>query len=226
MGLLKTTFLSADITILGHFNPAILRHDFLTQICKFDFGEVVNSSPPEITVASEVQYGTIRWFMDFDRMTIQNFKLQKSSDFTVPQFAEIYLEKLPYTPVFAAGLNLLADFELSDITVLWENLLRPDRIYGIIDKFGGKEIQTISKMGLSPDGGKLLETSVIYKTESEGRVQLVVTRLDTGERLVRCSLNFEVRGIEDRSKFSPFVNQSGTILDTFVELMAAFSERT
>ncbi len=161
--------------------------------------------------------------MDFDRMTVQNFKVKESSDFTSPQFAQKYLDKLPFTPMLAAGFNIVADFELPAIAVLWKNL-KHGKIYNILNRFGGEGIQTISRTGLSKDGEKLLETTIIYSLQPDARVQLVITRLPEDGRVVRCNLNFEERGMEDRSKLAPFVSQSEKVLHGLTEIMEAFSK--
>ena len=200
---------------MGHFNPAILRHNFLKECCGLDFGSPVTASPQNIPVVSELQYRKVRWFMDYDRMVVHNTAIEDLSDFTAPDHAVIYLGKLPYTPLLAAGVNLHADFQVSDSIDFWDCLSDTSRILSAVQCVQGKSVEIISKQRQKNGIFEFWEVNIHFSLESGARIQMSLKRAEMGE-IVSGRYNFEIRQLEvDRTKLSSLSSQKLEIAGFF-----------
>jgi hypothetical protein len=106
---------SANIKIIGHFNPSILRHEFLVNERRINPGQFHEESPKEAPVVSEIKYRDSRWFMDFQNFMLEQFNLNEFDAFLGVKWALQYFSVLKYTPVIVAGLNFHSVFEIDDL---------------------------------------------------------------------------------------------------------------
>jgi len=194
------TFLSANLTILGHFNPAILTHNFLTETCGFDeLGEPVSQSPQELGVVSEVVYEKFRWFMDLNRMIVENRVLGSLEEFTSPRFAVRYLDILPHTPVTVAGINLNVDFSISDPVTLWARLGSPDDFVASLKKFNASDVEISSHCRLSDKMFLLDHWSLSFNYTPDVRISLQIIKDPAGQQ-VRTAFNHEWRNLKPQKE--------------------------
>jgi len=185
----------ANLTIVGHFNPAILRPEFLLRDCNIDLGQPVETSPPELLVVSDLKYTNVRWFMDFDRMIVENTNLLKIEDFNAPELALLYLRILKYTPVRFAGININLEIQVSDIKVMWKNLREPRSLNVLMQKFYGNSLELSTKYLL--EGNDLIptETNLSYVCSEDAFVKIQFTSGGL-DQSVKVHCNWEVRDIE------------------------------
>lgn len=212
-------FTSADIKLVGYFNPKILRDNFLKQSCGLDFGEVVEASPDHIPVVSELRYGEIRWFMDYDKMIVQNLRLRSLEDFTAPEFAAKYLEILAYTPLIAAGLNLHVEFEVSSPIEFWRNLADPVRILSSLGFLEARSAEITSTQRQTNGAFDLKETTIRCLVKAGDRIQFKFTKPEMGD-VMTGHYNYEVRQLDvNREKLLWLAEQRMELAHAFLRIL-------
>jgi hypothetical protein len=175
---------SANFTVVGNFNPMILTHDFLIDVCRFNqLGESIKQTPKQFGVVSEIIYQKFRWFMDLNRMIVENIGLQELSDFTSPELGVHYLEILPYTPVFAAGINIHTEVSISDPQEFWMRFSSPDAFIVALDKLDASNAEIISRMGISQQAFSLTECTLVFNRGSDVRISLRIKRVSSSDKI-------------------------------------------
>ena len=207
MTALSWKFNFANLTILGHFNPAILRHEFLLRNCKVDLGELVTTSPPELPLVSELRYTNIRWFMDLDRMIVENTDLVKIEDFSAPPLAVWYLGILSYTPIRFAGININSEILVPDMGVMWKNLSDPWHLNDLMRQFEGVSPELITKSRLVGDNLIPIETNLSYACPKDAFVRIQFTSAGS-DQWVKVNCNWEVRDLEINKARLDFINKN------------------
>jgi hypothetical protein len=96
-----------NLVVLGSFNPAILRHEFLVGECGFDLPIQPESKIPvmPMPVVSSIDYGSLTFFADLGRLEIKQKNCQDPDSSRLPEYLETYLTKLPHTPITKCGAN-------------------------------------------------------------------------------------------------------------------------
>jgi hypothetical protein len=189
-------FLSANLTVLGHFNPAILTHEFLIDTCGFkELGELESQSPQDISVVSEIVYPRFRWFMDLNRMIVENRVLSGVEEFTAPRLGVSYLEVLPHTPVTVAGINLNVDFSISDPATFGSKFNPPDVLIPLLEPFGASDVEIASHCRLSDKMFVLDDCSLSFNHTPNVRVSLQIMK-GPSEQSVRAACNYEWRNLK------------------------------
>jgi hypothetical protein len=209
----------ADITILGHFNPAILRPRFLLE--RFGLGPHLSCSLEEVKAASEIKYEKIRWFMLYDRMIVQNTLLDSISDFTAPAYARKYLQLLEYTPLVAAGLNFNIDRVLPNSDLFWNNVKQPDLLLSIVEAVQGTLLEVNSTVRRKGGSFEQVESVIVYRVPDEGKAELRISKTEI-ENTIRVQANFEVRELEERrSGLDILIDRTHDIFENFRKLISA-----
>lgn len=208
MTALSWKFNFANLTIVGHFNPAILRPDFLLKDCNIDLGEPVATTPPQLLVVSELTYTNVRWFMDFDRMIVENTNLEKIEDFSAPQLAMLYLGILRYTPVTFAGINISAEIQVPDIGVMWKNLREPRPLNKLMRTFDGDSLELSTRSRLEGDCLIPIETNLLYACPEDAFVKMQLTAPGRPDQPVKLHCNWEVRDLEMNKARLDFINKN------------------
>jgi|GEM_PF-957285 len=213
-----TTFSIKDVnvTVLGNFNPAILRPDFLTRECKIiDLGQVIEQSLPEIPTLSHIKYKDIWWTVELNRIIVRDLSLSGKA----PHVLSKYLEPLPHTPLLAAGINLFADLVISDVTVAACKLLNPTSMFEILRKFEASQIYMTVRYRVVSEVSSIPERFILeYVTYDQARV-LVQIELEAAPFL-RAHYNWEIRGLDiDRNRLRLIQNEYGRVYDDFKSLM-------
>ncbi len=221
------TFLSANFTILGHFNPAILTHGFLVDTCGFsELGEPTSQSPREIGVVSEIVYDKFRWFMDLNRMIVENRALINLREFTSPGLGMRYLDILPYTPLTAAGINLNVDFCVADPTIFWSNFGNPDVFIPPLKLIKATAVEIASHCRLSDRKFVLDHGSLAFNPDADVRISLQVTN-DPSGKLIRAALNYEWRNLKtQKEKLKKIAETYLDAAHTLLAVMQTISEVT
>lgn len=104
---MQTKYNFVSVVILGRFNPSILTIDFLSEVCLLGLVGGKSMTPPELPFPKEVLFeeDKLSFFVDLDRMQIKQAMTEGLTKNSLTKYAKVYLEKLPYTPIFSAGIN-------------------------------------------------------------------------------------------------------------------------
>ena len=176
----KYTILSGNITVIGHFNPAILRPMFIKEefpSWKLHEGKLL--SPPAVPLIADMRYekDNLRLFMDPNQMVVEDTKLSVIQEMRSPGIVRDYLNKLPYTPLQMIGLNLSAEAKHGSLRVIWSNVGDINRVAHLLDKVGYRlPVITLRYAfhGLKP----LLFEAVLGISEVQGlRMQLKLRKI-------------------------------------------------
>ena len=102
---LELNFVST--VVIGRFNPSILTIEFLKNECGIEIGEGKTVSPVQVPIAREIHFrekGT-QFSADLERFQVRESEISDIAEACSPEFVKIYLNKLPYTPIVACGIN-------------------------------------------------------------------------------------------------------------------------
>ncbi len=102
---LKLGFVST--VVIGRFNPSILTAEFLKNECGIEIGEGKTVTPGQVPIAREIHFrekGT-QFLADLERFQVRESEISDIAEARSPEFVRIYLERLPYTPIVACGVN-------------------------------------------------------------------------------------------------------------------------
>ncbi len=222
----KCNILRGNITVLGNFNPAILRLEFLEQ--EFDnwsLGKGKLVSPEHVPLVADIRFGNVRLFMDLNRMIVEDMKLASIQQMKSPGIVRDYLRKLPYTPLRMIGLNLSAEAESKDLEFLWENVANPRRIPKIVENVGSR-LRNLSLRYVFPIlGPQLAEVTLVADEEATGlRVQLTLTKPPESAR-TGLSFNGEFSdvGIE-KSRIDFFADHFSEVGQMFLDFLDVFDK--
>lgn len=94
-----------NLVVLGSFNPAILTHDFLIKECNFIFDVEPKVQQMPIPVVSSIEYGKVAFFADLGRLQILENSCDDPKKSSIPRYLQVYLERLPHTPLKKCGAN-------------------------------------------------------------------------------------------------------------------------
>lgn len=111
---LKLNFVST--VVIGRFNPSILTVEFLKNECGIEIGEGKTVSPAQVLIATEIHFrekGT-QFLADLERFQVRESEISDIAEARSPEFVKIYLEKLPYTPIVACGVNFAYTIHLEE----------------------------------------------------------------------------------------------------------------
>jgi len=92
---------------IGHFNPGILRPEFLKEKCQIDVSERQLVQTKYSSFVSEVKYDGIQFLVLPDRLQITDSKVEEIEKSSVHEYSSKYLGCLEYTPIAACGFNFL-----------------------------------------------------------------------------------------------------------------------
>ena len=103
-----------NLVVLGNFNPRILTHDFLARECGIKLGKKPLAENNPIPVVSSLDYEKYVFFVDLGRIQITEKKCQNPEKSEIPNYLNIYLNKLKYTPITKCGANFSYDVEVNE----------------------------------------------------------------------------------------------------------------
>lgn len=194
MAPLQWTIQSANFTVVGHFNPAILNPDFILRECRLDLGEPLQVTSPELPAVSEIRYQSVRWFMDLNRMIVENTDLERVEDFSTPPMAINYLNVLAYTPLRLAGINLIAGIQTPNLGVAWQNFAEPEQLRPIMNRFDATNVEIISKVSLADNAVAPEEGIVSCSVPGDAFIRIRISRTEQ-ESVANVHCNWEVRDL-------------------------------
>lgn len=133
---MKLAYNFVSLVALGNFNPAIITPDFLNKDCELNLGEPTDQSPPFVPVHKHLQFQSLRFTVDMDRLEILETGIKNIYEAKILQIFYTYYEKLPYTPLRAVGVNINCDLiaEMgTTIEVLLEKISSPQTYLDFLD---------------------------------------------------------------------------------------------
>jgi hypothetical protein len=216
MTLTRSSLVDANVTVTGHFNPAILRHDFLVRECGIDLGEPVRRTENAIPTFSEIQYSGIWWMMELNRMIVRDLKLEmKAATLLVT-----YLDKLPYTPLFAVGINVFGTFVSSGSPVKNYRLLNRDSVWEMLQPINASDIDLTIKSRIRGKASWFPAQIVLNFTNLDQSRVLLKVDLDEVNNSVHAHYNCEVRDLDiERSRLALITERYQTLTQEFSNLM-------
>jgi hypothetical protein len=207
-----------NLVVLGSFNPAILTHEFLVRECGFDLlGEPDSKGPamPVVVVVS-LEYGNISFSADLGRLQIMEKNCADPKGSKIPEYLQVYLDKLPYTPITKCGANfsyrLAAEKSRLGQITQW---LRNDR-----DKFcKALKLNTITiEVVFAVDQSKEEVVNWILRTKADSydaSTMLKIAMPISGNE-VKIDFNYEVATLDkDRQRLSSVTANYGEVFDLF-----------
>lgn len=161
-----------NITVVGSFNPQIIRPDWVRRHI-LSPAERVETLLPDGVGPIVYRCGGLTWFATKERLVAYSAKPQESG-----KFIYAILRKLPQTPLTAAGVNFKYPFTRSHAD--------PDRI-------GPWRLDFDERHASALLGGTLKEGRLVQTVVREGRVQLGLTVVwQPGMVDVELQLNFHL----------------------------------
>ncbi len=206
-----------NLVVLGSFNPAILTHDFLVRECGLDL-----PSPPQrkvpptpIPLMASLVYDKLLFFADLTRLEIKEQDSADPKSSKIPGFLEVYLNKLPYTPITKCGANFsyivtATKARLDEV----ESWLRKDR-----SKLCALLRRDLIGLEVAFEAGKadeVLKHWTLCTTDQAGSAstKLKVKR-EPGEK-IRVDFNYEIDGLEsDRQRSERLTKGYADVYDVF-----------
>ncbi len=179
------------IITLGHFNPGILTQDFLKTECGLEFrGE--GKEEPRSPVFTRISYAKVRFQADLGRLQITEREIEEPGNSKVAEYLRVYLEKLPYTPVFASGVNINITISEADVRSLIEVFLsKKDRLFGLLGT-NEYEFETTS---IRRRQGKEYTRWKVNNFLQKDKVSETITLNRTDTMFWRLNYNYEVRNL-------------------------------
>ncbi|MBF0478278.1 MAG: hypothetical protein HQL26_02235 [Candidatus Omnitrophica bacterium] len=113
-----------NIVVLGNFNPAILTHEFLVDICKIDLEKPINLQLTPIHSQIKYQKNNISFLTSLDRFEISELKPEVFENSIIPKCANSYLNVLKYTPMVLCGVNFQIDAKNVDLVNLQNSFVK------------------------------------------------------------------------------------------------------
>jgi hypothetical protein len=217
----------ADVTVVGHFNPAILRHDFLTTTCGLNLDTPISGTPPELPVISEIQYPNIRWFADFNRMVVEERELEEFASFRGPELVTGYLTVLQYTPVHAIGINLNADFVVDNFAAIIRRLLDLDKVGELVSGLTKGPLELSGTYLRSEKELRPKEVTVAFQDDQMDQVRLRIMPQGTLD-VLRAHINLE-RGnlrarLDEAKQFLQKSEHAGSLFQRMIEAITEEAE--
>lgn len=188
---IKNNFIS--VVTIGNFNPAILTHDFLTKVCGFQ----LDDRPQEehkTPVVSRIKYSGINLMVELDRFQIVEYGVANPEESEVTKYLRIYLEKLPYTPIFICGVNL--NINISGLDGRRVAKLLTDQRCQLFQKLETKDF-TIESLSRYQEAKEEQHTkwNITYSPgENEILVRIGLNKIKESDW--RVNYNYEVRGLD------------------------------
>ena len=133
---MKIVYNFVSLVALGNFNPAIATPEFLNKDCGLNLGEPTDQSPAAIPVHRRLQFQSLKFLVDMDRLEIMETGIKNISETKMVGYFDSYYRKLPYTPLRAVGLNINCDLTAeTGITskVLLEKISSPQTYLDFLD---------------------------------------------------------------------------------------------
>jgi hypothetical protein len=208
----KKTVVSANITVLGHFNPAILRHDFLVKTCGIDLGEPKRMSPLDVPVMSEIEYHDGRWFMDFGRMVVESTDLETFSQFKGPAWVSKYMDILRHTPIYAVGMNFHTNLRFEDMGPFVSKLADLENVSSVMTQITPFVPVEITQRYMQISGQRrLTELGVSYPDRYLDMPvhHLLIVSVTEGAEAIRVNFNIETHDLD------PFPDKLRRFMESF-----------
>jgi hypothetical protein len=223
----KYHFLSGNVTVLGHFNPAILRPDFIErEFPEWRLGTGKLVSPENVPLVADLQYAQVRLFMDPERMIVQDAPFTKASDMMAPRIVRDYLQKLPYTPVQVIGFNFHAEAAPEDMITTWENIAELRSVQERMASLGFRLVNVRLRYAFPAANPVLAEAIVVGQDGSGVQVQLVLNVPGEGEK-TRLDFNVEFQDVVTRpDRIAFLVAHSQEMGQLFFTVLDALSVRS
>lgn len=215
MTVINSSIVGIDATVVGNFNPAILRHIFLVEECHIDdLGDPIEQSPP-LPMVSHIKYKDVWWTVELNRMTVRDLTLTDKA----PTLLLKYLDTLPHTPLKAAGINFFGTFLVSNDCLETSGILNPSVVYKKLREFGASTIYTTVKQFLVNESSFVpMEYTINYTGDHGSQVSLQMNLSQNPS--INVSYNWEVQGLDDnRQKLVYVRDEYHLIKSSFIPLL-------
>lgn len=194
-----------NLVILGNFNPAILTHDFLINICNFGFENEPSVKTPVVPpamppVVMSLEYGDVSFHVDLGRLQITEKNCENPRLSQLPAYLDAYLKKLPYTPIGVCGANLNYNMivEKSKLDTI-EGWLKNNRA-NFCETLQLDAVNLEASFSIEKKEEKINKWLLITAiSEHNASIKLGVSYVSGSESTVKINFNYEVPNL-DRDK--------------------------
>jgi hypothetical protein len=195
------SILGGNVTVLGNFNPAILRPEFIErEFSDWKLGQGALVSPAAVSLVADIRYEKVRLFMDPERMVVEDTKLGTLEEMSGPRIVRDYLQKLPYTPLKMIGLNLTIEVKAEDLVSVWQNVTDPRRVAKILIDIGHGLLSMTFRYTVVGSDPWLAEAVILAQDATGLRIQLSLSKAPNTPK-GRVSFNGEFQDVAtDRSR--------------------------
>jgi hypothetical protein len=216
----KFIILGSNVTVLGNFNPAILRPDFIErEFAEWGLGQVALASDEAVSLVADIRYEKVRFFMDPNRMIVEDTNLVALENMNGPKIVRDYLRKLPYTPVKMIGLNLLIEVEAGNLAPVWKNIVEPSRVAKLLSNIGCSLINLTVRYTMVECVPCLTEATVFGQDAASMYIQLTLNSAPK-ELKARVSFNGEFQDVvTNESRINFLAEHSLDVSQTFFKFL-------
>ena len=209
-----------NLVVLGNFNPAILTPDFLYKVCDFHFGSEPSVNPQEVLpgmppVVASLVCGDVSFQVDLGRLQIaeKNCKDPRSSQ--LPAYLDVYLKKLPYTPISVCGANLNYNMivEKAKLDTIEEWLKNNRTKFCETLQVDAVNLEASFSIEKKEEKIKkwLLRTAI---SEHNATIRINVSYVSDSENTVKINFNYEVPNLDrDRNLLTSITTDYSKIVD-------------
>lgn len=209
-----------NLIILGNFNPAILTHDFLINICNFDFENEPSVKTPIVPpamppVVMSLEYGNISFHVDLGRLQITEKNCENPRLSQLPAYLDAYLKKLSYTPIGVCGANLNYNMivEKSKLDAI-EDCIKNNRA-NFCETLQLDAVNLEASFSIEKKEEKikkwLLRTAI---SEHNASINISVSYVSDSENTVKINFNYDVPNLDrDRNLLTAITTDYPKVVD-------------
>jgi hypothetical protein len=205
-----------NLVVLGSFNPAILTHEFLVRECGFNLPSEPNSKGPAMPVVASLEYGNLSFFADLGRLQIMEKNCTDPKESKIPEYLQVYLDKLPYTPITKCGANFSCRAAVDKLRIkqITQWLGNERNKFCKVLKLNAITLEVV----FTVDQSKEEVVSWILRTKTnayDATTMLKVAMPGSGDEM-KIDFNYEVAGLDkDRKQLSSVTTNYGEVFDLF-----------
>lgn len=189
----QVNIIGGNVTILGNFNPAIVRPEFIDkEFSEWNVGRPLDVSDEAATLVSDVRYENVRFFVDPERMIIEDLGVTTLDQMKAPRIMRDYFHKLKYTPIKKIGVNLLIDVPSTKGSI-WNNIADVSRVAEKITQIE----HSLLRIQLGYVGPNLLLSESTILTRGPLNLKFLINLNRLSEERTRISFNAEFQEIDN-----------------------------
>jgi hypothetical protein len=204
-----------NVVVLGNFNPSILTHDFLVTECGFNLGDKPTKENLPMPVVASLDYDSFSFFADLGRLQITEKECENPKRSKLPNYLDIYLKKLPHTPITKCGANFSynVDIQETKLNNIEQNLSNNRQYF--CKALDAAEIQIEVIFDIS-DKAETVKRWILRTIAQSGESNTTMDVQRMGKSNVRIDFNYEINLEKNREQVKKITNDYAKVHDLFL----------